>query len=113
MNPITRSLIFRFIILLFILLPVQTDICAREKSLDEHQKALEYIQSRGEVYLHIPYAGISQLNDLSAFLSVDHVSDGTVYVYANRKGLQELTNRHITYHVEIPPSLTRMVRMEK
>ncbi len=112
-NPIPPSLILRLIILLFISLSVQIDICAQEKSLDEHQKALEYINSRGEVYLNIPFTGISRLHDLSAFLSVDHVSAGAVYVYANRNGLQELNSRNITYHVEIPPSLTRIIRMEK
>jgi hypothetical protein len=112
-NPIRRSLILRLTILLFISLSIQIDLRAQEKSLDEHQKALEYIHSRGEVYLNIPFTGISQLHDLSAFLSVDHVSEGAVYVYANRYGLQELNSRNITYHVEIPPSLTGFARMEK
>jgi len=112
-DPILFNHIFRLIIFMFILSSGQTGIMAQEKVLDEYQKALEYIDSRGEVYLRIPLTFTAQVQDLSTFLSVDHISAGTVFAYANRNGFQELDNRHITYQVEIPPSLTRVVRMEE
>jgi hypothetical protein len=107
-DPVPFSLVPRLMILLFyIIAPAgQMVMTAQEKSTDEYQKATDYINDRGEVFLRIPLTGPLIVQELSDFLSVDHISPGNIYVYANSAGFRELVRRHIPYHTEIPPSLS-------
>lgn len=112
-DPVTFSLILRLMILLFFLISpsVNMVIIAQVKSMDEYQKAMDYLDTRGEVYLRIPLTDRDMVQELSDILSVDRISAGNIYVYANRAGFRELVRRQITYHTEIPPSLSGMIRM--
>ncbi len=112
-DPFPLGLVLRLMILLFfIIAPTgQMVMTAQEKSTDEYQKAIDYLNSRGEVFLRIPLTGPLMVQELSDFLSVDHITAGNIYAYANSAGFQELVRRHITYHAEIPPSLSGMIRM--
>jgi hypothetical protein len=108
--PFSRPL--QLMILLFLLFPSrQVDIFAQVKSTDEYQRAIDYLDSRDEVYLRIPLKDGMQANELSGFLSVDHISAGNIYAYADRAGFLEVVRRQITWHIEIPPSLSGMIRM--
>jgi len=112
-NPGIPCYLPRLMIWLFFLLspPLQIVIQAQQKSMDEYQEAMHYINTRGEVYLRIPITEKQLVIELADFLSVDHVAGDHIYLYANRTGLQELVKHHIAFYAETPPSLSRIVDM--
>ena len=109
--PFNRSFQLMILILFLLYHSGQVSIIAQVKGADEYQKAMDYLDSRGEVYIRIPVTDRILANELSGFLSVDHVTVGNIFAYADRSGFLEVVRRNITWHTEIPPSLSGMIRM--
>jgi PKD repeat protein len=90
-------------VLLFIFLAFSWQLHAQN---DQQQNALEYINTRGEVYFKvISNEAMSLAVKLSKVISVDKVSQNELYAYANEKQFNKFLTFQIGYQVQTPPSM--------
>jgi len=83
------------------------------KSVDEFRKAIDYLETRNEVYLEIPFTDAKELSFMGSIASIDRFEGNKVYVYSNMVGFQQLINEEITYRVLVPPSMQQTIQMFK
>ena len=67
--------------------------------------ARDVLESRGEIYFSFDHPGDELLLSLVDVVSIDFVSDGRVYAYANHTGFGAFERASIAYAVHIPPGL--------
>lgn len=95
-----------FIPVFFLLLNLSLQVISGQEILTgSNQEALNYLEQRGEVFLRIPVTDSRNLNDLSKFVSIDHIDKDFVFAYASKKGLKAINERKLDFWVETPPSL--------
>ena len=63
----------------------------------ELQKALKYLDSKGEVYFTFEVFDKSRLNDLSLIISIDNVNGNIVYAYANKTEFKNFLKLKISF----------------
>jgi hypothetical protein len=88
----------------FLLLSV-TSVNGQKKVYESVKEAMEYLKTRGEVFLSIPVSEKSQISKLSKVISIDRIAGESIYVYASPKGFDSLVSVNLPFRVETPPSL--------
>ncbi len=80
----------------------------------EYQRAMEYLESRNEVYFKLFPESITDLMWIAEIISIDNVTNGCeVFAYANTKEFLEFAKHGIDIEVLTPPGLQHTVRMAK
>lgn len=65
----------------------------------EVNKALEYLNKKGEVYFSFKVNQVLELQKLSQIISIDNVKDKTVWAYANKKEFELFLEQSIPFEV--------------
>lgn len=91
-------------ILLFTTINIQVNY-SQEISTDPYKTAMDYLVSRGEVYIRIPVTEAIKISALSKIISIDRADKEFIYVYASHKGFEAIKNSKLDFLVETPPSL--------
>ena len=85
-----------FILVLSLIFPLSTQA---QTNSAEHQKAIEYLDSKGEVYFSFEVFDKARVNELSLMISIDKLEGCTVYAYANRNEFEKFSALEIPYTV--------------
>jgi hypothetical protein len=80
-------------------------INGQEKLPESYQKAMDYLEQRGEVFFRLPLTGSEKINDLSKIISIDHRDKDFIYAYASPKGFDAINVKKLDFFIETPPSL--------
>lgn len=91
-----KNYTFLFILLLSLIFPFST---LPQTDTDQHQKAIEYLDSKGEVYFSFEVFDKARVNELSLMISIDKLSGCTVFAYANRGEFEKFCELNIPYTV--------------
>ncbi len=80
-------------------------IFAISQADQNYSKAMEYIDTRGEVYLRF-YADLDmKLNEQELGLMLDKAIGSEVYAYANKVGFEKFAQQDIPFEIVTPPGL--------
>ena len=71
----------------------------------EYQKALQYLEERGEVYFQFSANSPAEINKLNEIISVDKVEYPLAYAYANKAGFAGFLEAGLEYATLTPPGL--------
>lgn len=91
-----KNYTFLFIIILTLLFPFTT---LPQTDQAEHQKAVEYLDAKGEVYFSFEVFDKARVNELSLVIAIDKVSGCTVFAYANRSEFEKFCMLNIPFTV--------------
>lgn len=75
------------------------------KDLLEYNKAMEYLEERGEVYYIFYINSPSELRPLFDIISIDRINRTEIYAYANKEEFYKFLEHDLYYEVLTPPSL--------
>ncbi|MBN2519005.1 MAG: zinc carboxypeptidase, partial [Bacteroidales bacterium] len=82
-------------------------------NINEFNKATQYLQERGEVYILIENSNKVSIDFLAKIVSIDKVNDSGIYFYANIFEFEKFTGLNIDYKVLTPPSLEQLSLINK
>jgi len=85
-----------FILVLSLIFPLSSQ---PQTNSAERQKAIEYLDSKGEVYFSFEVFDKARVNELSLMISIDKLEGCTVYAYANRDEFEKFSALDIPYTV--------------
>ena len=71
----------------------------------EYNKAMSYLDERGEVYYSFFINSPSDVQPLMDVISIDHITDSEVKAYANKEGFLKFLEYDLIYEVQTPPGL--------
>jgi hypothetical protein len=91
-----KNLLFLILILFIITIPSTT---RSQSNSPEYNKALEYLDRKGEVYFSFEVFDKARLNDISLLISIDNFDGRTAFAYANRSELNEFLKLNIPFTV--------------
>lgn len=74
-------------------------------TVTEYQKALDYLDQRGEVYFRITSTDAASISSLSTIISMDKTEGNAVYAYANKQEFHKFLESNLSYQIVTPPSL--------
>jgi len=77
----------------------------------QHEKALEEINRRGEVYFSFQLNDLTQLSVLTQKISISNFKENTVFAYANQKEFSDFSTLGIDFEVLTAPSELHTVQM--
>jgi hypothetical protein len=78
-------------------------ITATQSMADEYEKALVYLNTKGEVYFTFTIQSKQELVALTGDISIDDVAGVTVFAYANKKQFAKFNTYEYAYTVLPPP----------
>ncbi len=85
------------VIVLFLFVCSTTSIYSQNKK--EINKALNYLNKKGEVYFNFQINQVLDLQRLSQIISIDNVKEKTVWAYANKKEFELFLEQSIPFQV--------------
>lgn len=77
----------------------------------EYNKAIQYLEERGEVCFNFYINSPSELKKLTEIISIDNVTGNEVFAYANKAEFNEFLKQNYYYEVKTPPGLVGEVEM--
>jgi hypothetical protein len=89
----------------FLLLFFGIIVLSFANTVTEYQKALDYLDQRGEVYFRITSADAAVRSSLSAIISLDKTEGNAVYAYANKREFHKFLESNLSYEIVTPPGL--------
>ena len=75
------------------------------------KSAMDYLNTRNEVYLRIGLPATNEIAILSSIVSIGKITEDHIYLYADRDGFNEFTSLNLNYEVVTPPSFKEHVSM--
>jgi len=70
-----------------------------QKDMAEYNKAMNYLDAKGEVYFSFDYNTRAQVQELTSVISIDNIKYGMIYAYANKLGFEKFLQYNLFYEV--------------
>lgn len=74
-------------------------------NIAEYNKAMQYLDERGEVCFNFYIDSPSELQELANIISIDKITNNEVFAYANEAEFNEFLKYEYYYEVKTPPGL--------
>jgi PKD repeat protein len=98
------------LILLTALLSALTTLSG-QSNLSQHERAIQELNRRGEVYFSFQLNDLSQISALTQKISISNIQGNIVYAYANQSEFTDFTSSGFDYEVLTAPSELFPVQM--